>query len=289
MSKAKSKVAKGREEEETGDDSQQGGDEPQQVEVGESSGTEALAALGSNLQDTPRPTFSSSEKTGSRDDEQETEVAKIAKQVGKKMKLEINAKVKEMQSLKYQREAAVNKVKRLSRKIEAGQYSADQESEFLAKHEKDDELDRKKLKNLKKLESDRIRQWYDLRCQKHLAKRKEIAKIQVARKAVISKHRDNLIEKAATQRALKEELEETNKHIQKLEIKMEDLPSDPGFSPDVISLLDDQIATRRKELECPVCLEEAAPPIYSCVAQHLVCAKCRLVHPEMHLFRILSI
>ena len=245
-----------------------------EVAKGDLSGTQALNAQGSNLQDTPGPTFSSSEKTGGRDDEQETEVAKIAKQVGKKMKLEINAKVKEMESLTYQREAAVKKAKRLSRKIEAVQCSADQESEFLAKHENDDELDRKNLKQLKKMDLSRIRNY--------LAKKLEIANNRAARQAVIRKHRDNLIEKAATQKALKEELEETNNNIKKLENKMEDLPSNSGFSQDVSILLDDQIATRRKELECPVCLEEAAPPIYSCIAQHLVCAKCRLVHPEMH-------
>ena len=270
MSKAKSKIAKGREEEETGDDVQQGGDELQQATQERREGSTG-----------GKPGVSKQNKgemvqvaKGNLSGTEEIKVAKIAEQVGKKMKLEINAKVKEMESLTYQREAAVKKAKRLSRKIEAVQCSADQESEFLAKHENDDELDRKKLS--------RIRSCYVLHCQNHLAKKEEIANNRAARQAVIRKHRDNLIEKAATQKALKEELEETNNNIKKLDIKMEDLPSDSGFSQDVSILLDDQIATRRKELECPVCLEEAAPPIYSCIAQHLVCAKCRLVHPEMH-------
>ena len=268
MSKVKSKIAKGREEEETGDDVQQGEDELQQAtqERGEGS-------TGGN------PGVSKQNKgemvqvaKGNLSGTEEIKVAKIAEQVGKKMKLEINAKVKEMKSLTYQRDAAVKKAKRLSRKIEAVQCSADQETKFLAKHENDDELDRKNLKQLKKMDLSRIRNY--------LAKKLE--NNRAARQAVIRKHRDNLIEKAATQKALKEELEETNNNIKKLEIKMEDLPSNSGFSQDVSILLDDQIATRRKELECPVCLEEAAPPIYSCIAQHLVCAKCRLVRPEMH-------
>ena len=74
---------------------------------------------------------------------------------------------------------------------------------------------------------------------------------------------------------LKEGLEKTNSNVKKLEKNLADLPSAHGFSEDYVSLLDEQIATRRKELECPVCLEEAAPPIYSCVAQHLVCGNCR--------------
>ena len=275
MSKAKSKIAKGREEEETGDDGQQGGDELQQATQERREGSTG-----------GKPGVSKQNKgemvqvaKGNLSGTEEIKVAKIAEQVGKKMKLEINAKVKEMESLTYQREAAVKKAKRLSRKLEVVQCSADQESEFLAKHENDDELDRKKLKQLKKLE---LLSCYVLHCQNHLAKKEEIANNRAARQAVIRKHRDNLTEKAATHKALKEELEETNNNIKKLENKMEDLPSNSGFSQDVSILLDDQIATRRKELECPVCLEEAAPPIYSCIAQHLVCAKCRLVHPEMH-------
>ena len=275
MSKVKSKIAKGREEEETGDDVQQGEDELQQAtqERGEGSTGGKPGVSKQNKGEMVQVA------KGNLSGTEEIKVAKIAEQVGKKMKLEINAKVKEMKSLTYQRDAAVKKAKRLSRKIEAVQCSADQETKFLAKHENDDELDRKELKQLKELELSRIRSWYVLHC---LAKKEEIANNRAARQAVIRKHRDNLIEKAATQKTLKEELEETNNNIKKYEIKMEDLPSNSGFSQDVISLLDEQIATRRKELECPVCLEEAAPPIYSCVAQHLVCPKCRLVHPEMH-------
>ena len=36
-----------------------------------------------------------------------------------------------------------------------------------------------------------------------------------------------------------------------------------------------QIEEKEKELECPVCLETAAPPIFMCEEQHLVCESCR--------------
>ena len=37
----------------------------------------------------------------------------------------------------------------------------------------------------------------------------------------------------------------------------------------------DKIQEKEKELECPVCLVVASPPIFSCAKQHLVCKECR--------------
>lgn len=37
----------------------------------------------------------------------------------------------------------------------------------------------------------------------------------------------------------------------------------------------DKIQEKEKELECPVCLVLASPPIFSCAKQHLVCKECR--------------
>ena len=98
---------------------------------------------------------------------------------------------------------------------------------------------------------------------------------QAKRQRVVQTHQAILKSLEEKHRVLKEGLEKTNSNVKMLEKNLVDLPSAHGFSQDYVSLLDDQIATRRKELECPVCLEEAAPPIYSCVAQHLVCGNCR--------------
>merc|ERR1719209_1278644 len=59
------------------------------------------------------------------------------------------------------------------------------------------------------------------------------------------------------------------------EQQIADLPNAFGYSQEKLQELEDQIAAKQSELECPVCYEEAAPPIYTCVAQHLVCNKCR--------------
>ena len=39
--------------------------------------------------------------------------------------------------------------------------------------------------------------------------------------------------------------------------------------------LEKQISSMIMELECPVCLNECSPPIFTCLAQHPVCAECR--------------
>ena len=35
------------------------------------------------------------------------------------------------------------------------------------------------------------------------------------------------------------------------------------------------IASREKELECPVCMEVASPPLFCCEDQHVICSQCR--------------
>ena len=172
------------------------------------------------------------------------------------MKLEVDAKVKEMENLKQQKEEAIKKVERISRKIEAERLSADHHKDALANHKKDDEVDRLRQKKL----------------QEELS---AVIERRRARKVVVYIEQGIIGTKAVEQRAWAQELEETKDKVKKLEEKLEGLPADPGFSQDVINLLDHQIASKKKELECPVCLEESAPPIYTCVAQHLVCAKCR--------------
>ena len=193
----------------------------------------------------------------------EEEVAKIADLASKKMKLEVDAKVKEMESLKLQREAAVARARLISSGIERKQKSLDGEREILRRLEVGGEFDKKRIERLN-TEQQRIQEV-----------KEEIMKGQAERQRVIQQYQASLKRREGRMRHLKEKLEETSNNVRKLEKNLEDLPSAPGFSQDYVSLLDNQIATRRKELECPVCFDEVAPPIYTCVAQHLVCAKCR--------------
>ena len=39
--------------------------------------------------------------------------------------------------------------------------------------------------------------------------------------------------------------------------------------------IDKKIDAKESDLECPVCFEVCAPPIYSCDEQHIICSECR--------------
>ena len=45
--------------------------------------------------------------------------------------------------------------------------------------------------------------------------------------------------------------------------------------PSLLEYLDSQIDEKERELECPVCLLEAEPLIFTCPEQHLICSNCR--------------
>ena len=54
----------------------------------------------------------------------------------------------------------------------------------------------------------------------------------------------------------------------------------------MVQFLSKSIREKAADLECPVCLEEAAAPIYSCPKVHLICSSCRprvLLCPECRL------
>ena len=58
---------------------------------------------------------------------------------------------------------------------------------------------------------------------------------------------------------------------------IENLPSVADTSNKVLrEFIEKQIATKEKELECPICIEIAASPILTCSEQHLICSNCWL-------------
>ena len=68
---------------------------------------------------------------------------------------------------------------------------------------------------------------------------------------------------------------------------IENLPNDSFILPSLADTCDThykvlrefiekEIATKEKELECPICMEIAASPILTCPEQHLICSNCRL-------------
>ena len=68
---------------------------------------------------------------------------------------------------------------------------------------------------------------------------------------------------------------------------IENLPNDSFILPSLADtsdthykvlreFIEKEIATKEKELECPICMEIAASPILTCSEQHLICSNCRL-------------
>jgi len=60
-----------------------------------------------------------------------------------------------------------------------------------------------------------------------------------------------------------------------IEIKLETFEEVSLGKYETKKILQRLIREKVKDLECPVCLEEAAPPIFSCTEMHLVCFSCR--------------
>jgi len=69
---------------------------------------------------------------------------------------------------------------------------------------------------------------------------------------------------------LKEKLRQTQKDIQAASTPTDEADSRNPF----LDHLTDQIKSKEDDLECPVCLETCATPIYMCQNQHIICSYC---------------
>ena len=193
-------------------------------------------------------------------EEDETAITELA---SKKMRFEVEVKTKEMRNLKLQKQEAVEKVEKISSELEVVRLSIGKERDSIKLSEegfrvclKEAAAVDKKIEILQKKKSDILREKVELR-----------EKLKITQTAI------NIKEEQRT--GLERRLDEAKLEIQKFEKEIADLPSAPGYSQEMLTLLETQIATKKKELECPVCFEESAPPIFTCLAQHLICANCR--------------
>ena len=198
-----------------------------------------------------------------KDDNEEEDVTAIAALASKKMKFEVEVKKAELKSLKVQKQEAVDKVRKISSELEAVQELTEQQKETLKQHKREEKSFKKQAEG------------YEVQIEALYQKQTDALKLK-AEKRGLAKGDEAAINMSKEQGTrLERQLDEARLEVEKVEKEIADLPSAPGYSQDMLSLLDNQIAAKRRELECPVCFEESAPPIYTCVAQHLVCAKCR--------------
>ena len=89
---------------------------------------------------------------------------------------------------------------------------------------------------------------------------------------------DTISENKETKIQLEKEMGEIKVRLQQIENSDEAPLNKIVARPENLELFDyinSQIEAKEKELECPVCLEVAAAPIFSCEDQHIICSHCR--------------
>ena len=193
-------------------------------------------------------------------DEDEVNIFKAASQ---KMRLEVAAKTSELKGLRSRKENAVENLQNISSQMTAVQRKIEEHGEVLEQYEKEEEADRRRLEAL------------ELEIQERKYRKKELLRVKEARQVMIRGRLILLNRRKNEEISLGVQCQSTLRQINSAEQQIANLPNASGYSQEKLGELEDQIAAKRSELECPVCYEEAAPPIYTCVAQHLVCAKCR--------------
>jgi len=186
-------------------------------------------------------------------EEHETTIVEAA---SKKMKLEVDAKAKEMKRLMLEKEKAVENLEKISSELGAVQKLIGKDRGFLKQHEEEDLVDQKRIEALN-LEINVLLQ------------KSEERQALIRGRQLTQRSRE---EKGAR---LEGRLEEVKLLIDEVDKKIADLPTAPVYSQEMLDILKKQITGKRRELECPVCLEESSPPIFTCAAQHLVCGNCR--------------
>lgn len=82
---------------------------------------------------------------------------------------------------------------------------------------------------------------------------------------------ETMSERKETKRRLDKEIEEI-----KVRLKETERTSKSEAQPEsLMEFINDQIESKEKQLECPVCMEVASAPLFCCEDQHLICAECR--------------
>jgi len=231
------------------------------VGIGEDGSLEMEVEKESNVSAVDATTL---EADGDIPDEDEVNIFKAASQ---KMRLEVAAKTSELKGLRSQKEKAVENLQNIASQITEVQRKIEKHGEVLEQYEQEKEADRRRLEALEQ------------EIQERKYRKMELLETKAKRQVKIGGRLFLLNRQKAEEITLGVQRQSILRQIKTVEKQIADLPNASGYSQEKLEVLEDQIAAKRSELECPVCYEEAAPPIYTCVAQHLVCNKCR---PSLH-------
>ena len=197
------------------------------------------------------------------EEEEEDDVTAIAKLASKKMRFEVEVKKQELKSLKVQKQVTVKEVKKISSELEAVHELIEKAKDSLSQHKKEEKSYKKQAEA------------YEVEIQALQQKKDDVLKLKAEKRKLALSDQVAIDMREEQGSRLERKLDEVKVKVKKFDQEIADLPAAPGYSQDMLNLLDSQIAAKRSDLECPVCFEESAPPIYTCISQHLVCANCR--------------
>ena len=197
------------------------------------------------------------------EEEEEEDVTAIAELASKKMRLEVEVKKQELKSLKVKKQVTVDEVTKISSELEAIRELIEKGKESLKQHKKEEKSYKKQAEA------------FEVEIQVLQQKKDDVLKLKAEKRELARSDQVAIYMREEQGTRLERKLEEVKVKVQKFDQEIADLPAAPGYSQDMLNLLDSQITAKRSELECPVCFEESAPPIYTCISQHLVCANCR--------------
>ena len=196
-------------------------------------------------------------------DESSKEEEEIATAAFERAKVEIATKTGALRDLQTQKEDAVKKITELqskSREIKLKMETKKRSLEEASKEKKIAEIDLAEVEEEKKMIKKKRR-----RLRSILQEKEDTATLL---KMDVRQQEEKLVEE-------EEKVKNVGKVIEELQQKIKALAEAPGYNPSMLKQLEDEISEKKEGLECPVCFYQCSPPMYTCPAQHLICANCR--------------
>jgi len=173
----------------------------------------------------------------------------IAETITKEADAEIKAKTKAYDSLKNQKIECKNKIEKQTKAVDQ---------------------DKKTLSTAKKL-TDSLKKTCEIKQSQIKRLTEEVEQDTIIMEEQLHYNNALAYRLGMQQRKLDVETE----RLGELERKMGAVMVAPSFGSLELQQVDERIAAKVEELECPVCLKTCSPPIYTCPNQHLVCSTCR--------------
>jgi len=173
----------------------------------------------------------------------------IAETITKEADAEIRAKTKAYDSLRNQKVECKNNIEVQTKAVDKFKKDVTESKKLTARMRKSCETKQSQIEKLtEEVEHDKMSMENEL-------------------------ERTNLLEDRLEKQQRK--LNEEKERLGEVERRMRAVVAAPSFGSLELQKVEERIAAKVAELECPMCLTTCSPPIYTCPNQHLVCSTCR--------------